>query len=202
MSLYRMVSVLTVALLLAGCQDGPAGPDDLVGPEFKKGGTPGPPDAPQYEFRYPLVFGEMGSDCWLKDPNYQRTFYCSRDAAPPWFRFQVWIIDAEGEEAPVSTGTVTFERCMDVDQEPAVVVDWGYCGSNQGRNNKRYKAVYYGEDADMSGGFADIELTEFWNDAEPVWGMRWEYDKGDGKKPEEGVKWRRLAYEGYVYPGQ
>ena len=106
-------------------------------------------------------------------------------------------IDSEGIEALVSTGVVRFTRCENVDGTP---VDWGYCGSNLKRYRKDYEGVLYGEDTDLLDGFADITLPGFWDVGDPVWGMRWSYDVGDGKKAEASSGWRRLAYEGFTYP--
>ena len=95
MNVCRIVSVLAVATFLAGCQDLPGGPDDLPGPEFKKGGGGKPPDV-QYEFEYPGVMGEMESNCWYKGTEPLRTFYCTAEADPPTFKFMVVSIDSDG----------------------------------------------------------------------------------------------------------
>jgi len=196
MNVCRIVSVLAIAALLAGCQDQPAGPYDPLGPEFKKGGGSGPPSGTQYEFVYPGVYGEMQSECWYKGAEPLRTFYCTDLADHPKFRFKVVAIDADGIETPVSTGSVRFSRCERVDGTP---VDWVYCGSNMKKYRRDYQTAFYGEDADVSDGFAEIILVDFWAAADPVWGMVWKY-KGDGKKAEASSGWRRLAHEGFTYP--
>ncbi len=60
--------------------------------------------------------------------------------------------------------------------------------------------MYYGTDDDLSDGLAEVTLDGWMLADEPVWGMHWEYDKGDGKKPEAAIKWWDLAYEGYMNP--
>jgi hypothetical protein len=193
---HRISSVLAVAAFLVGCQDQLAVPFDVLEPELKKGGAPGPPDAVQYEFVYPVDGDDLGSDCLHQpDLGFGRTFWCDKDE--PTFVLQVVAIDSDGLETPVEQGTVTFVRCETLSGYP---VDWVKCGSNKKQYKKYFQEVYYGEDNDLSGGLAQLTLAEFWLLEEPVWGMHWEYDVSDGNKPEADIKWRRLAYEGYTYP--
>jgi hypothetical protein len=186
-----------LGLALAACQpDSPTVPD--VDPQFKKGGTRGSPGAVQYEFVYAQsADNDWLSECWKapRDPNPGKTFWCNTDE--PTFILQVVQIDPDGVETPVSEGTVTFARCERVDGIP---VDWTRCGVLQKQLRRYFNGVYYGTDDDLSDGLAEVTLDGWMLADEPVWGMHWEYDKGDGKKPEAAIKWWDLAYEGYMNP--
>jgi hypothetical protein len=120
-----------------------------------------------------------------------KTFWCYEETPS----FALRVVRSDGE--PATSGTVTFERC--VDSRDNSVKDWTKCGVLQRKNKRHYGGVYYGE-ADVGlNGIATLALVG-WQQYESVWGMHWEYDTGDGGKPEADIKWRDLAYVDYSNP--
>jgi hypothetical protein len=205
----RTFPLLLLALVAAACQgEGPTVPS--TDPAFAKGGIPGPPgDGPKAE--YSFVYdtkpgGSLRSDCWKKSPEgvYGKTFWCATDNPPvdPTFVLQVLK-----DGVPVDGGEVTFARCENVKASPSfevgTVMDWPYCGVLLKRYRRYfggidYKTVQVGEEGKFS-----VLLKDFWVTPArilAVWGMHWEYDQGDGSKPEADIKWTDLAPERYSNP--
>ncbi|MHC4405938.1 MAG: hypothetical protein ACYTG0_40370 [Planctomycetota bacterium] len=204
----RKIALLPLVALAVGCGDTATAPDDL-GVAFKKGQGKGGPKA-EYSFAYDTEADHtLGSNCWKMSPEttYGKTFWCvspdpdSDPPADPTFVFQV-LKDGE----PVGSGEITFKRCETVRSgtkyEVGTVMDWTYCGVLL----KKYRRFFGGVDyrtVPVTGGLAQVTLDDFWTAPAKelaVWGMHWEYDQGDGWRPEAEIKWLDLAHVGYVNP--
>jgi hypothetical protein len=198
MKLMTILATLALTGFAASCDyAAPAAPADnpLLA---KPGACPGHPsckdgDGVSYQFEYAMTVGQFGSDCEKKSPEevYGKTNWCYGET--PTFAVHVARSDAQ----PVTSGIVTFKRCVDL--RDGTVQDWVRCGVLQRKNRRFFGGVYYGEAEVGDDGIATLTLVG-WVQDQSVWGMHWEYDVGDGKKPEASIKWRDLAYVGYSNP--
>jgi hypothetical protein len=209
----RIIPFLLLAFVALACEkDGPTVPigdlqfgvDCDQRPDHPKC-TDG--DHPKVEYRF--VFPEtweaaqaLGGDCrwppWEEDdpdpdpanPN-GRTFRCP---APGDVTLAFQVVDLDGN--PVD-GTVTFKRCEDGDGVPQL---WTRCGVRSTGKPKYHANEYAVEN--VVGGIVGVTLYEsdriVWHNY-PIqgevygWGgMRWNYDAGDGKKPELGSDWYNI----------
>jgi hypothetical protein len=128
------------------------------------------------------------------EEQYGKTFWCDR--SNPTLKLKVVDVSSGGGPTPVTGGAVTFQLCEDLNNNP---VDWPKCGVLQKRKRRDYQVVDYAV-VDVNGiGVAEVTLTG-WMKGSSVWGMRWEYDKGDGRKPEAEIKWFDLAHVNYTNP--
>jgi hypothetical protein len=204
MHLIRITGCALLAFAVVACQqDTPT--DPALGPQLKKGGKPKPPEV-EYQFLYDEAPHQnpLGSDCWKKSPEteFGKTFWC--DQNDPTFKLQIVEVSSEGVPTPVETGTVSFKRCEHVDGYP---VDWTKCGVLQKRNRRDYQGVDFGTPYEFKGNENGVAMltVEDWKASTPespgsVWGMHWEYYEVGGRKPAASIKWRDLAYDGYVNP--
>jgi len=180
------------------------------------------PDPGEISFMYAdALQNEMGSDCWYPEPEgdpgygslnpFGRDFRCAvssgtpsgYDTDPKVLTFQVM----NGAEA-VSSGTVTFWRCEDLENENQPV-RWDLCGvRQQPPNHKRFKAVLYATIPLANNGFSVTftdrvvlfhgvgDESDYLGDDDPTYpeqpdelgwgGFRWTYEGGSGGEINDG----------------
>ncbi len=217
-----MTPSLLLTLLLFGCRDqGPTGP--MLEPDVRTFAAKpdcevdpnhpackdGSDDPAGYSFAYPATEDEaaaLGGDCWYPDPGgepgwgtlnpFGRDFRCpvvDETGSPlvPVLKFQV--LDGG---SPVSTGSVKFWRCENV--ETGEPVRWDLCGVRQRPPYKKlFESREYHTDLDLSDGIAEVTFTDrvvlydsehYPNQPEELgWGgFRWKYVDGPGQTESEG----------------
>jgi hypothetical protein len=181
---------------------------------------PDPPDPGEITFVYPDEL-TAESDCWYPEPGgdpgygtlnpFGRDFRCAvssgtpsgYDTEPKVLAFQVM----NGAEA-VSSGTVTFWRCEDLENENQPV-RWDLCGvRQQPPNHKRFKAVLYATIPLANDGFSVTFMdrvvlydgfgdeSDYLGDDDPTYpeqpdelgwgGFRWVYENAGGGELSDG----------------